>query len=80
MLAKTIILFLLLLGLWFSSYLIANILLYFLDKIILHFKRLLRKIEKNIELRKLDKYINDYCEVTGIYANKRSGLTIKKIN
>ena len=46
----------------------------------MYLKRLLQKIKLNIELRKFDKHINDYCEVTGIYADKRSGLTIKKIN
>ena len=34
----------------------------------------------NEELERYCKHIKDSCEVTGIYADKRSGLTIKKIN
>lgn len=43
-------------------------------------KRLLQKIKLNIELRKYLKRLKDNCEVTGVYKDYRSGLTIKKIN
>ena len=46
----------------------------------MYLKRLLQKIKLNIELKKFDKHIKDYCEVTGVYNDYRSGLTIKKIN